>query len=234
MSKVIEFPDNDEPGLSRPFIEDNRGILTLRFNLFDVQSEMVKQSPYELVLGYTRVMAKAMTHAPVINRIGMIGLGGGSLPKYIYYNYPDAFISIAEINPAVIELRDLFHIPSDGHRFKVYCEDGADFVQRCRNTFDVLLVDGFDRRGQPPQLSSAKFYSDCYRSLRPQGLLIANLCGNERLIPAIRASFGSQMHIKDSDSHMNTIVVAGKGAVPAQEAGFGRRPTSRRERFQKA
>src|SRR3546814_6338557 len=41
---------------------------------------------------------------------------------------------------------------------------------------DVLLVDGFDRDGQPAQLCSSQFYRDCRSRLNPGGVLVVNLC----------------------------------------------------------
>jgi len=223
MSKVLELFDSyEEGGGSRPYVEERSGIVRLRFNAFDIQSEMRKSDPEELILRYTRTMAEGLSLVPDLKHIGMIGLGGGSLQKYCYRTFPTAFISVAEINPAVIEMRDLFRIPEDDHRFVVYCEDGADFVRRYRDEFDVLMVDGFDKRGQPRELCSSLFYHNCYRSLRANGLLIANLCAEDHLIPRIRREFRNQVIAKDCEGHYNTVVFAGKGTVLEEEGLQGK------------
>lgn len=77
----------------------------------------------------------------------------------------------------MIALRDQFYIPDDNDRFRVIWGDGADYVARTSELMEVLLVDGFDIHGQPPQLCSQEFYDDCYRALAPDGLLVVNLCG---------------------------------------------------------
>jgi len=220
MSHLIDvlshYEEFDTSCDSFPRIAERNGILTLHFNDFDVQSRMYKHAPDALVLSYTRTMMNALSFNMAPRHIGMIGLGGGSMQKYCYRTYPDAIISVAEINPEVIALRDHFFIPKDDDRFMVYCEDGADFVRRQPGHFDVLVVDGFDKKGQPPQLSSLPFYQDCYRSLTPQGLLIANLCGGHHLVARIRRSFGNQVMFADGDAESaNTIVVAGKGNILA-------------------
>ena len=96
-----------------------------------------------------------------------------------------------EISPMVISLREQFYIPADDERFRVVCGDGANYVADTRASPEVLLVDGFDLDGQPPQLCSQQFYNDCYRALAPDGLLVVNLCGHgdEILLDRIRRSF---------------------------------------------
>jgi spermidine synthase len=51
----------------------------------------------------------------------MIGLGGGSLVKYCHHHLPGARVSVAEISPEVIALRDRFRIPPDDERLEVDC-----------------------------------------------------------------------------------------------------------------
>jgi spermidine synthase len=218
MGTVTEFfdsyDDSPEEREPQPYIQEYKGVMRLRFNAFDVQSAMNKKAPDELVLRYTRTMVEALQYKPNPGHIASIGLGGGSVQKYCYRHFPDALISVAEINPDVIALRKHFHIPADSQRFVVHCEDGARFVKRHTQQFDVLLVDGFDNHGQPAQLCSAAFYQDCYRSLTAQGILVVNICDNHQLIPPIRRSFEGQVLLLDDDETcFNTIVVAGKGNI---------------------
>jgi spermidine synthase len=155
---------------------------------------------------------KALSFKKKIRRIGMVGLGGGSIPKYCYRNFPNTDISVAEINSEVIAVRDRFFVPKDDDRFRVHCEDGAEFVARHPAQFDVLFVDGYDEKGQPPQLCDVKFYGDCYRALTLHGMLIVNICDTHEVIPRIQRSFFDRVVLMDSEeSCFNTIVVAAKG-----------------------
>ena len=88
----------------------------------------------------------------------MIGLGGGSMAKWCHRYLPRTDITAVEINPHVIALRDRFYIPPDDQRFRVLCENGTDYVARVTEETDVLIVDGFDINGQPPELCSQGFY----------------------------------------------------------------------------
>jgi spermidine synthase len=171
-------------------------------------------APDELVMPYTRTMMGFLLFEPRPEKIVMIGLGGGSLAKYCHSRLPKASVVVAEVNPHVVALRDLFHIPHDDERFQVVREDGARFVRGLANSTDVLLVDGFDSNGQAAQLCTQHFYDDCYRSLTPEGLLVVNLVIEDPLLERstvrIRRSFGSAVVVESEDC-ANRVVFASKG-----------------------
>ncbi|WP_195764057.1 fused MFS/spermidine synthase [Pseudoduganella rivuli] len=177
-------------------------------------------NPDELILGYTQSMMGALLLQPDPRHIGMIGLGGGSLLKFCHRHLPEAAISVAEIDPEVIALRDQFHIPDGSERLAVHCIDGAEFVRHADRLFDLLMVDGFDRGGQPAQLCSRAFYADCHRSLAPGGVMVVNLLGDnmeetQEYIARMRASFGAAVLAVDAVDSQNRIVFACKDGLPA-------------------
>lgn len=86
-------------------------------------------------------------------------------------------LTVVEIDPRIIQLREWFHIPPDDHRLQVVCEDGSEFIRRTKCAADVLLIDAFDRGGVAPSLASAEFYARAFRCLTPNGMLVMNLAG---------------------------------------------------------
>jgi spermidine synthase len=203
---------------SAPFIYEEEGILTLYFEMGSVQSRMHLCQPDFLMLGYTRTMMGFLLFNKRPRHIGTIGLGGGSIQKHCYRCLPNTNISVAEVSPEVIALRDQFYIPKDNRRFKVFCEDGADFVSRQSKEFDVLIVDGFDITGQPAQLCSQRFYDDCYSALTPNGVLVVNLSdrGYSTLLARMRQSFHNRVIVVGCDDGDNKIAFAGRGNAFAQ------------------
>jgi hypothetical protein len=148
-----------------PRIYDDGDSVTLQFQIGEIQSQMLVNDPYYLVLSYTRAMMAFLLFNREPKHIAVIGLGGGSIPKWCYRHLPATDITVVEINPDVIALREQFHIPTDDDRFRVICGDGADYVAETSDSPEALLVDGFDVLGQPPQLCSQQFYDDCYHAL---------------------------------------------------------------------
>ena len=198
-----------------PIVHRDGNRVSLQFQIGEIQSEMLVDDPVFLALPYTRTMIDFMLCHRNPTYIVMIGLGGGSIPKWCYREMPTADITVIEIDPQVIALRERFHIPPDDHRFRVIYEDGADYVvARAPGRIEVLLVDGFDIYGQSPQLCSQTFYNDCHRALTQDGVLVVNLCGpeSEAAIEYIRRSFEDRVLVASPEDSENRIVLATKGA----------------------
>src|SRR6266852_1895525 len=206
--------------MPKPLIEEDEGTVSLYFKAGSIQSQMRKEAPVDLLLTYTRIMTSFLKFNLLPRSIAMIGLGGGSMAKWCHRHLPHADITIVEINPHVIALRDRFYIPEDDHRFRVLCEDGADYVARTPHRTDVLIVDGFNMDGQPPELSSQAFYDNCYRALNSSGLMVVNLCGedDEANISRICKSFSDQTFIVTSGDD-DLVVFARKGKSPGSQRG---------------
>lgn len=217
-----------------PVISEENGILTLHFQSDYVQSQMVLQTPDFLALTYTRTMMVFELFKPNPRNIAVIGLGGGSLAKWCYRHHPDAMLTVVEINPHVISLRDRFHIPEDDHRFQILCEDGTKFVARHSGDLDVLLVDAFDVDTLPEDLCSEHFYDNCYRALARQGLLVVNLCAadDRRIFARILRSFGGQA-VSSPDNDGNMVVFACKGELLWPEAASADFLKGKRIEFEK-
>jgi spermidine synthase len=149
----------------------------LYFDLQAVQSSMRLEDPAVLVTAYTQKMMAFLLFNRAPRDILMIGLGGGSLVKFCHRHLRNTRLTVVEIDPDIVALREWFHIPPDDARLQVLLEDGADFVRRGDRAADVLLIDAFDRAGVAPSLASGDFYAHAFRCLRPNGLLVMNLAG---------------------------------------------------------
>jgi spermidine synthase len=199
----------------KPFLYEGEHDIALHFDFSATQSHMLKSDPDKLILGYTRTMMGFLLFQPKPERIAMIGLGGGSLAKYCLRHITEAHFTAVEINPNVIALRDKFGIPPDSPNFEVVCADGADYVRNRFEPVDVLLVDGFDRDGQPGQLGGVEFYDHCYAKLRNGGVLVVNLLSGDTksgtYMARIRESFDGQVVVVQAEEKGNQIVFAYKG-----------------------
>lgn len=199
----------------KPIVYEDAGNLSLHFGIGTTQSKMKASDPYRLMLGYTRTMMGFLLFNPYPGQITMIGLGGGSLPKYCYRHLPESQITVVEIRLEVIALRDRFSVPPNDERFTVVCEDGAEYVQQPNALIDVLIVDGFDEREQAPQLGNQSFYDHCYAALESNGVMVVNLFGTDPLLDVyvtrIRRSFKNSVIVVSAEDSSNKIVFAGKG-----------------------
>lgn len=207
--------------LRRPFILETDAERHLHFAHGSVQSTMRLDEPDALICAYTRKMMAFLLFNPDPQHIVMIGLGGGSLPKFCYRHLRSTQITVVEINADVIALRDEFSIPADDQRFRIVHDDGARYVATLAGPVDVLLVDAFDAVGIAPSLATSDFYSQAAARLAPDGVLVMNLSGEcSRYavhIKRIRAVFGNNMVLVPVTASENVLLFAFKtqGALAA-------------------
>src|SRR3546814_13970315 len=96
--------------------------------------------------------------------------------KYCHKFLPGTSIRGVDVDWNVIDVADQFCMPPRSDRFEIIWADGSDFVVTDQRSTDILLVDGFDSSGQPPQLCSPDFYRACRARLNANGILVVNLC----------------------------------------------------------
>lgn len=201
----------------RPYIFDNGITRSLYLSSRYVQSTMRTRDPIALELAYTRKMMSFLLFQEQTRNILMLGLGGGSLAKYCYSHLPLCRISVVEIDPYVIGFREQFFIPADSERFRVIHADAAEYIGRCDDRPDVIMMDAFDRDGFSASIESRAFYRKAHAVLAPDGLLIANLAGSssERLthLNAIQEAFEDQLLILQVGYEGNHVVVAFRNAM---------------------
>src|SRR6266404_3222473 len=164
------------PALNRVQVCQQAGMRSLHLGSAVVQSAMLIGQPFDLDLAYTRAMMAFLLFHPRAEELLMIGLGGGSLAKFVYRHLPGARTTVVEINPRVIEVaREFFFLPPNDERLQVVTGDGVSHVAAQTERFDAILVDGHDGKSPSAGLSTQEVYGACRGALRSRGVLVANL-----------------------------------------------------------
>jgi spermidine synthase len=196
-------------------ISEQDGIRYLHLGSDTIQSGMRLSDPDELALSYTRSMMAFLLFVPEPQRVVSVGLGGGSVNKWMYRHFSHATQVALELNPRVIAAaRRYFHLPSDDERFQVIQADGARWVGEHPDSADVVLVDGYDGESQVEALATPEFYAGAARALRREGVLVVNLWGSDRrfdeYLQRIEAAFEGQVACVPALQKGNIIVLAFK------------------------
>jgi spermidine synthase len=168
------------------YVSEQYGVRALHIGSDTVQSAMRLARPDDLELSYTRAMMGCLLFRPQPREVLMVGLGGGSVAKFLRRQFPQARIRALEIDPQVVAIaRQCFAVPDDDARFSVIVGDGAEYMARPDVGADLIMVDGYDAESQVEALATAQFYRRCRDRLAAGGLLVVNLWGGDREFDAV-------------------------------------------------
>ena len=164
------------------YVSEQHGVRSLHIGSDTIQSSMRLARPNDLELSYTRSMMGFLLFVPAPADVLMIGLGGGSLAKFVYHRLPAARVRAIEVNPRVVSIaRQYFQLPADDGRFDVVITDAAEHIEREDVSADAILVDGYEADSYVEALASPAFYAACRARLKPGGVVSINLWGGDKL-----------------------------------------------------
>lgn len=203
-------------GASAVAVSEEGGVRYLHIGGDAIQSAMRLARPDHLELHYNRAMMAFLLFHPAPRRVLMIGLGGGSMARFLHRSYARCHVTAVELNPEVLAAaRRYFDLPADGPRFAAVLEDGAAWVASHPASADVLLLDAFDDGRQVPALCSQAFYKSAFESLGEQGILAQNFMSDDDRVDVyadrIAEAFGRPVLLLQAADRVNTIVFAFKG-----------------------
>lgn len=141
------------------------------------QSSMSLDDPFETDIEYVNYLHLPVAVAPDLRSALVIGLGGGSLVKRMWRDYPMLEIDAVEIDEQVVEVaREYFALP-DHDRIRVYVDDGRSFLECSDDAYDVIIIDAYDDDHIPRPLLTDEFLRTCRDHLSADGAVAYNLIG---------------------------------------------------------
>jgi len=200
-------------------VSEEAGVRYLHFGSSWVQGAMRIARPWALELDYTREMMASLLlrdGASWPRRALLVGLGAGSLAKFLYRHRPAARLTVVEIEPQVLATaRQHFRLPEPDERLRIVIDDAACYVPGGSSTFDLILVDGFDAAARAGALDTLPFYQACRARLDDDGIMAVNLFGRSRgfraSVERIRAAFDGRALVFPSCDAGNAICFAAVG-----------------------
>jgi spermidine synthase len=193
---------------------------SLHFGSEPKQSSMLLRDPIYLALSYTRAMSTALLFSDSTKRFLLIGLGGGSLAKFLLHHYRECHVDAVEYRQAVSEVaRSHFHLPDD-ERLNITIDDGGHFMRTAAldvyGDYDVIFVDAFLGNGIARSVCGMSFYDACRDRLADGGILSINLWNGDfirarDMLVDIRDSFDGNVLQLPVEGKDNIIALATKG-----------------------
>jgi spermidine synthase len=178
---LVVYQNHDDEGILE--VVEERGVRSLHFGSSAKQSSMSLSQPDALQLPYVRAMASCLLFKETLDSVLVVGLGGGSLTRFVLHHFPECRVRAVECRASVVKIaRSHFGLPLDS-RLKVVVEDGGDYIRQQalggQNRYDVIFLDAFDDEGMSDSIASVSFFDACKALLRPDGILVINLWGSQ-------------------------------------------------------
>jgi spermidine synthase len=202
-------------------ISEERGVRFLHFGSRWVQGAMRIARPYSLELEYTREMMLPLLLRPEAHwpaSVLQVGLGSGSITKYLHRFRHEARVTVVEIAPDVVTAAyQFFNLPEESRRLRIEIGDGHEFVMASGRRFDLIVVDGFDPKGRAGMLESLPFYLNCRARLAARGMIAVNLLsrsrGHSQSAARLREAFEGRALVLPPSEPGNLVALAAVGPV---------------------
>lgn len=173
---------------------------SLHFGSVPRQSSMRLDDPDALALSYTRAMLAPLLLSDALpGKALLLGLGGGSLAKFLLRQLPDCQVDAVELREEVVKVaHGYFHLPEDHPRLTLHVGDAGAFIRRTEQKYDLILVDAYDHKGMSSSVAGLSFFGACEEQLSPDGVLGINLWSGDRLslfriLDDLRDNFAGQV-----------------------------------------
>ncbi len=212
---VVHQAQSDEGVIE---VVDSGGSRALHFGTHPRQSSMRLSDPTALELSYTQAMMGCLLLNPAPRRVLVVGLGGGSLVKFLLHHFPNCHIDVVEYRRDVVDVaQSFFGVPVDEPRLNIMLGDGYLHVSHCFHetdlSYDLLLVDAYDHNGMAASVGVQAFFDACAGIMTADGVMSINLWGSDRptfntTMQRINQSFEQRVMILPVENKGNVIALA--------------------------
>ena len=151
--------------------EDRR---ELRFGNHIMQSVFSTVNRDYLVLPYTRFMLLGLLFCPEPKAVLHVGLGGGSIARWLHREFPRLQQTIIEVNSGVIEAAQrFFELPQD-KRLRVLQGDATEIIPTLTEKFDLIILDAYTDFDRPEEVKGVEFIKNLSECINYSGWLVGN------------------------------------------------------------
>ncbi len=180
-------------------------VVTLQFNkrpAVQMQSQVDLNDLRRHMLEYTKLAFCGLLYKPQPQRMLVLGLGGGVIPREMHYYFPGLDIDVVEIDPEIPLIARQFFGFREDDKLSVHIADGRIFIkQQLRGSnelaevrdhvpkYDLVILDAFNSDYIPFHLTTKEFLEQVKGVLAEDGVVIANVFYNNRLFDAELKTF---------------------------------------------
>ena len=203
----------------RIFVYQRGPIVTLQFGRrppVHMQSQVNLSNLRRHMLEYTKLAFCGLLYKPEPERILVLGLGGGVIPREMHHYFPTLEIDVVEIDPVILKIARQFFGFCEDDKLRVHIADGRMFIKKQLRRdpvpkYDLVILDAFNSDYIPFHLMTKEFLEEVKGVLAADGVVIANVFYSNRLFDAelktFLAVFG-RCQVFLGDYSINAMLVA--------------------------
>ena len=156
--------------------EDSENVRSLLFEKDGALQSVAKpDDPDYLPLPYLRTALVSLAFVEKPSRVLVVGLGGGSIPRFLHKHYPAMQIECVELDPEVIAVAKQFFGFVEDQTLKAYAGDGRQFIENVKQPYDMIFLDAFGADSIPYRLATREFLLAVRKALTPNGVAVGNV-----------------------------------------------------------
>jgi spermidine synthase len=196
-------------------VYESEGVRTLRSDR--VPQAAVSLAGHESTMPYNHAAPAVLLISPHPRRALLIGLGGGTVGRYLQSRDPGIDVQYVDIDRAVPEIAQRFFFFQPGPRMQVAIEDGRQYLHASNDKWDLIYADAYIGQSVPFHLTTVQFLDEVKRHLNPGGAFALNLAGglgdpfSKSMYRTVRERFDSAYFFRIPRA-LNALVVASENA----------------------
>jgi len=153
---------------------EKEGRRELRFGNHIMQSVFSTVNAEYLVLPYTRFMLLGLLFCPNPKTVLHVGLGGGSIARWLHREFPLLQQTIIEINSGVVEAAQLFFDFPQDDRLRIFQGDATEIIPTLTEKFDLIFLDAYTDFDRPEGVKGLEFLKNLSGFINSTGWLVGN------------------------------------------------------------
>ena len=183
------------------------------------QTVIERRRPSVLPTVYLRVATVGPVLAARLERILLVGLGGGAYARFLRRHFPRATVDVVEIDPIVLQLACDYFGFRETADLRVFVEDACEFVRDAAADeawrYDFVFLDAYHGQKIPAPLARQSFFRDAASLLTDGGVAVANIglperWAEDRVIRRFAAGFAGgcfELSVPEEDNRIAVGVV---------------------------
>lgn len=150
---------------------------TLEFGKMLVLDGLIQTTEKDEFIYHEMISHPAMFLHPNPEKVLVIGGGDGGTVREVLKHKSVKEVHLCEIDEEVILVAEKY-LPSISYQLKnpkvkIFIEDGNQFLEENKNSYDIIIMDNSDPIGASEVLFKAEFYEKVKRALKKGGIMVA-------------------------------------------------------------